>query len=231
MNKTYRTLLFGALALMLVMGVSAMWAQSLRTNVMVETGKVDIRFDSPPIYLDACGLSPGYNASGGYDWNASSYPDRGGEQLPPPEGKDVGCTDVTLIDTDNDGDYDTMNVTIHNTYPWYYTHVAFSITNDGTIPVKIWRLIITTPSGNQTYYEVNAVGVEQGALLDLNGDGKADIRFWWGDNFGTQLHPGESLDISFDIVVLQQAPQNANLSFTATLQAVQWNEYTVPSMD
>jgi len=231
MNKSYRTLALGVLAVMLVVGISAMWASSLRTNVTVKTGEVDLRFDSPPIYLDACGLPPGYGASGGYDYNASTFPARGGVQLAAPEGKDVGCTDVQLSDSDGDGDYDTMNITIHNAYPWYYTHVAWSITNDGTIPIKIWRIIITTINGNQTYYEVNAAGVEDGAYLDLDGDGQADVRMWWGDNFGVQMHPNDSLDMSLDIVVLQEAPQNADLSFSITLQAVQWNEYSVPSSE
>ena len=222
MNKTYRTLALGILAVMLIVGISAMWADSLRTNVTVKTGKVDIRFNTPPTYLDACGLPPAYGQSGGYDYNASNFPLGDAVQL----GKDVGCTNVILQDTDGDGDLDTMNVTIHNAYPWYYTHIAFKVTNDGTIPVKIWRIIITTINGNQTYYEINAEGVEQGANLDLNGDGKADVRMWWGDNFGAQLEPNQPADISLDLVVLQQAPQNADLSFTITLQAIQWNEYS-----
>jgi hypothetical protein len=225
MNKNVRNLALGALGIMLLVGVMAMWSDTLRANVTVETGTVDIGFvPGSLIYLDACGLSPGYGQYGGYDWNASNYPNLGAYQLD--DGKDVGCTDVTMNDTDGDGDLDTMTVNLNNVYPWYYTHIAFKIENTGTIPVKIWRIVIISPDGNRTYYEINAEGVENGVLLDLDNDGNADVRMWWGDNFGVQLHPGNSSgDISFDITVLQEAPQGANLSFSIMLQAIQWNEY------
>ncbi|NPA95966.1 MAG: hypothetical protein GXO32_00005, partial [Crenarchaeota archaeon] len=118
--------------------------------------------------------------------------------------------------------YDTMVVTLHNVYPWYYTHIAFKVTNDGTIPVKIWRVVID----GKYYYKLNEQQLRQGVEIDLNHDGKPDVLIWWGDNFGAQLHPGQSADISFDITVLQGAPQGATLTLTISLQAVQWNEYS-----
>jgi len=113
-------------------------------------------------------------------------------------------------------------VTLHNVYPWYYTHIAFKVTNDGTIPVKIWRVVID----GKYYYKLNEQQLRQGVEIDLNHDGKPDVLIWWGDNFGAQLHPGQSADISFDITVLQGAPQGATLTLTISLQAVQWNEYS-----
>jgi len=213
-SKTLKA--FAGVALLLIVSVGvAMWSETLRVNVAVATGEVDWEFvRGSLIWLDACGLGPGY----GNDWNASYLPEPGADQLD----KDVGCTSVTFIDSDGDGDYDTMEVTLYNVYPWYYTHIAFKVHNDGSVPIKIWRIVID----DQEFYEI---GEGEGLYLDLTGDGKPDILMWWGDNFGVQLHPCKSADISLDITVLQDAPQGSTLTFTISFEAIQWNEYSTPT--
>lgn len=208
------------IAVVIIAAATAMWSETLKTNAVVDTGKVDWEFvNGSLILLDACGLQPGYGQNGGNDWNSSYYPKPQGVQLD----KDVGCSEAIFIDSDGDGDYDTMNITLHNVYPWYYTHIAFRVMNDGTVPIKIWRVIID----GHIYYQLNERELEQQGLeLDLNNDTIPDITIWWGDNFGAQLEPGDSADISLYITVLQGAPENAALSFTIQFQAVQWNEYT-----
>jgi hypothetical protein len=221
-----KILTIGAIALVLlassIVGYS-MWSDALHINSQVNTGDVGIGFiASTLIYSDSCGSPPGYGYNGGYDWNATGFPDRNHFiQLD----KDVACTEAELVGTPNDGYYPELNVTIHNAYPWYYTHIAFKVCNSGTIPVKIWRILLN----GTYYYEINAPEVRHGVYMDLNGDGVNDVVVWWGDNFGAQLEPGDCADISFDIVVLQGAPQGQDLSFTVQLEAVQWNEYSVPS--
>ncbi|MEM3937477.1 MAG: hypothetical protein QXX73_05335 [Desulfurococcaceae archaeon] len=201
----------------------AMWSETLRVNSAVSTGEVDWRIvPGSLIYLDACGLQPGYGFFAGNDWNATYLPQPGAIQLD----KDVGCTSVVLMDGDGDGDMDTMNVTLHNTYPYYYTHIAFKVHNSGTIPVKIWRVIIN----GQEFYELNEQVLQQGVELDLTGDGRPDVLIWWGNNFGIQLHPCQSADISFDLTLLQDAPEGATLTFIVRFEAVQWNEYSVPTL-
>jgi len=222
----YKYLIAGILAIALATSAIvtlAMWYDTLKVNAYVTTSELDVEFiNSPLIYLDACGLPPGYGASGGNDWNASYLPEPGGIQL----GKDVGCTNVTFIDSDGDGDLDTMMVVLHNVYPWYYTHIAFKIHNNGEVPFKIWRVTISNGTNSTYYYEINEDQAQEGVYVDLNGDGKHDILIWWGDNFGKQLHHCQSADISFDLTVLQEAPQNANLILYIRLDVVQWNEYT-----
>jgi len=214
-----------AALIMLSASAIAMWSQVLKVNVYVSTSEVDVEFVNGSVtYKDACGLTPGYGNDKGNDWNATGYPDPMATQLD----KDVGCTSVSLIDSDGDGDSDTMNITLHNVYPWYYTHIAFKVHNNGGIPIKIWRVIISNGTQNFTYYELNEQELQQGEEIDVTGDGKADILIWWGNNFGTQLHPCQSADISFDITVLQEAPQGSTLTFTLYLEVVQWNEYVVP---
>ncbi len=196
----------------------ALWSEKLKSNSYIETGELDWEIVSgPTVWLDACGLQPGYGQYGGNDWNASNLPAPGAVQLD----KDVGCTDVVLVDTDGDGDYDTLNITLDNVYPWYYTHIAIKVHNDGTIPLKIWRVII---DGNE-YYELNEQELQEGVYIDADGDGYDDLLIWWGDNFGVQLHPCQSADISLDITVLQEASENSTYNILIQFDAIQWNEY------
>jgi hypothetical protein len=222
MNKSTRNaLIAGFVGVMVLVGI-AMWLASIRANVYVASGELDWEFmPGTVIYKDACGLQPGYGDFAGNDWNATYLPGPGALQLD----KDVGCTAITLIDSDGDGDKDTLNITMYNVYPWYYNHIAFKVHNDGTIPLKIWRVVF---DGNE-YYEINKGTLQQGVEVDIDRDGEPDILVWWGDNFGVQLHPCQSADISLDLTILQTAPQGATLSFTISLDAVAWNEYYVPS--
>ncbi|WP_042667635.1 hypothetical protein [Desulfurococcus amylolyticus] len=222
MNRIYVIVLATLLIIVGLLLGASMWLDILRANTYVGTGELDWEIvKGSTIWLDACGLQPGFGSYKGNDWNATHLPSPGVLQLD----KDVGCTDVALIDSDGDGDMDTMNVRLYNVYPWYYTHIAMKVHNDGSIPLKIWRVIID----GRYYYELNEQVLQQGVELDLNNDEAPDILIWWGDNFGAQLHPCQSADISFDLTVLQSAPQNTVLSFTISLQAVQWNEYSVPA--
>jgi len=201
------TLLF--IMLFSLIGIAyAVWSDTLKINTSVGMGELDWEFSpGSVIQLDTCAYPVP-------DYNASYFPSTGSIQT----NKDVGCTELILIDSDGDGDYDTLNVTMYNVYPWYYEHIAFALHNDGTIPLKVWRAII---NGN-IYYEIDVLD------LDLNGDGKPDLHIWWGNNFGAQIDPCNSADLSFDLTVLQDAPENSTLSFTISLEAIQWNEYYVP---
>jgi len=57
---------------------------------------------------------------------------------------------------------------MHNVYPWYYEHIAFKVHNDGTIPLKIWRIIIN----ENVYYEINQHELQEGEYFDFDDDGK-----------------------------------------------------------
>ncbi|MCS7124609.1 MAG: hypothetical protein NZ932_04240 [Candidatus Bathyarchaeota archaeon] len=132
--------------------------------------------------------------------------------------KDIGSSNAYFIDTNKDGCNDTLVVELNNVYPCYYEHMAFWIHNCGTIPWKIVRVNFTTP------YETKSITKPSYLTLDLNGDKKADIELYWGNNFGQQVDPCGRVDISFDIHVLQPCPENTKLKFTATIIMVNWNE-------
>ncbi|MEB3755526.1 MAG: hypothetical protein GSR79_01510 [Desulfurococcales archaeon] len=213
-----------ALILASIGGASALWYKTMTTDITVHTGELDWEFRNNTVFdSDPCTDVLG---------NSQSNPDR--NAFPPnydvviaPEGKDVGCTGVQLADMDGDGDYDTLNVTLNNVYPYYATEVDFRVWNIGTIPLKIWRIQVILDNGTiYEFTETNPNQVEnEGLYLDLNNDTKPDVLFLWGDNFGNQLETGQNADISLHIVVLQTAPQGATLHFMIGLDAVQWNEY------
>jgi len=223
MNKAAKAAAIASLIALVAVGATAMWSETLKFRITAETSELDFEFVDGSLTLkDACGLQPGPGNQGGNDWNATYYPNRGATQLD----KDVACTSASFSDSDGDGDLDTLTVTIHNAYPWYYTHIAWIVHNNGEIPLKIWKIVVTAGNTSQEYYALNP---DTPVELDLNGDGKKDVLLWWGDNFGKQLHHCESADISMDLTVLQPAPMNANLSFSISLVAIQWNEYSTPA--
>lgn len=161
---------FIALVMLASMGMAfAMWSSTLKVNATVNTGELDWEImEGTIIQLDTCDFPVN-------DYNASFLPLPGSQQL----GKNVGCTDLELIDSDGDRDYDTLKITMYNVYPWYYEHIAFKVHNDGTIPLKIWRVIIN----NNMYHELN-LGVMEGEYFDFDGDGKNDTLIWRGNGFG-----------------------------------------------
>lgn len=134
--------------------------------------------------------------------------------------KDIGKSDAYLVDTNNDGHYDTLVVNLTNVYPCYYEHIAFWVHNCGTIPWRIWRVIFNP--GNVIIYRPSYL------TLDLNGDGYADVEIYWGNNFGQQVDPCGKVDLSFDIHILQPFPEDTTLTFTVTIEMVNWNEVPEP---
>jgi len=187
----------------------ALLSQTLTIQGTVTTGELDWEIHSPT-----------WNDEYGNDYNASYYPELGSTRLT----KDIGSTNVTLLDSDGDGDYDSLLVNLTNVYPWYYTHVAFKAHCTGNIPIKIWKVVFkVNDQVKATIYSIT--DTQATVLLDLNNDGKNDVQIWWGDNFGVQLHKCQSADMSFDITVLQECPKGTTLTFTIELMAIQWNEY------
>lgn len=211
-NKILSTSFLIVLGISLLGLVYAHWEATLYINGEVESGEVDWEFVPGSVIHKDHGL----------DWNATFFPGKGSTTLD----KDVGSTTTVLYDSDGDGDYDILNVTLSNVYPWYWEHIAFELHNNGKVPIKVWRVIIRTASGNYTYYEINESELTQGEYLDLDDDGTYDIVLWWGDNFGKQLEYCESADISFTITVLQGIKMGTTYTFTIEIVAIQWNMYT-----
>ncbi|HEY90742.1 MAG TPA: hypothetical protein G4O07_02815 [Dehalococcoidia bacterium] len=204
-----KTKAVGILALVLVLTLGSMgvayahWNQTLYIEGEVRTGELLFEFQWFVVHLDH-----------GLDWHCED-----GMGFVVQGDKDVGSCTTLLVDVDDppDGHYDLLEVTFSNVYPCYYEHLGFWLHNGGTIPLVIDRAVI-----NGLDYSELPSHVE----LDLDGDGLNDIETRWGDNFGVQLDPGQSAGVSFDIHILQEAPQGETLTFTIEIVAVQWNEYS-----
>jgi len=189
-------------------GISyASWTDSVYIQGTVDTGTVEWEFSGVPTQADP-----------GLDWNC--FWDLSGGKCVQMD-KDVASTTVEYEVSDHPH---VMTVTIDNAYPYYYNHFSFKVHYYGTIPARIWKVnFIVDGEIKETIYESDKY-----VYLDLNGDGEDDIEIWWGDGFGKQLHDCDSHDVSFEILILQPAPQGETLSFQIELVCVQWNEYTTP---
>lgn len=183
----------------------AHWSQTLTIEGTVNTGELDWEFWS--------GVSIDPQTPETLDWHCND-----GFTVPPippfwQGDKNVGYTTTVLVDTDLDGDFDRLEVALHNVYPSYFNDISYWVHNNGSIPLIIDRVIIDGQEFTAPFY----------VSLDLNGDALDDVEIQYGNNFGDQLEPCDFREISFWIHVLQAAPQGESLTFTMELVAIQWN--------
>ena len=195
-----------SLALILALGTLgigyALWSENLYIEGLAQTGELDWEFAEPvpggwgpPVLHDSDQgidpLLPGYNLTA----------------------KDVAWKEWDFIDSDGDGDADTLEIEVFNAYPGYFNNMSFHVHNNGTIPLHFEYVLLNgqpMPIGQDVY-------LENGALW-----------LWWGDAPGDQIHPCTGKEISFFLGILQPAEQNATYTFTITLGAVQYNESQFP---
>lgn len=217
-GKFAAIVLLVALALAVSGAGFAHWSQTLTINGDIETGELDWEFVScsvldesaPPPYYPTD--SPDYTCNLGFELG--------------PQGwfwkldKNVAWGEQELVDSDDDGDKDTLKVTLHEAYPCYFNSVSFYVHNNGSVPLKVEKVIING---------IEITGLPAPVVgIDCNGDDKADVEISWNDNFGVQFDPciPNPAEFSFWIHVLQDAPPGEELSFTIQVVGVQWNKYT-----
>jgi len=202
-KKTAMLSVLSILALSMMGFAYALWSETLTISGSVATGEVNWEF--VPMYNFA---DHGIDWLGDCSWHLWL------------SDKDVGGPTILLpVDTDGDGDMDTLQVTLNNAYPQYFENIGFHVKILGTVPIIVDNIVI-----EGTVYRLPP----QTIFLDLDDDGLDDIKILWGNHIGSQLHPGDIAEVSFYILVLQEAPQGASLTFTITLTAVQYNEYVPP---
>lgn len=127
--------------------------------------------------------------------------------------KDIAETYVKIVDCD------TVQVNITNGYPCFYDHLIFGVTNCGTVPWAILSVTFETP------YDREVLTANRYFTMDLDGDQVDDIEFSWGDNFGDQIDPQAFADLSMSFHLMNPIPQNATLTFSITLEVINWNEH------
>lgn len=198
----------GLLSLALVLALGSLgigyaaWTDTLTITGTVATGDLDWEFAGAPGQSDAGVDQNVFFTLESWNWVLMD--------------KDVASTSVEF--TDNH----TLTVTIDNAYPYYANHISFVVHGLGSIPLRIWKVnFLVNDSVVETIYEG-----DQYIYLDLDGDTFADLEIWWGSYFGLQLHAGDHLDKSFNLLVLQPAPQDAQLTFSIEIVAIQFDQYT-----
>jgi len=198
----------------------ALWSDTAFLDVSVQTGNVEWEYLRPP--AEAGGEPRPPIVTHDDDYN----PDQGKFGFDPPDYlKNVASTDWVYIDSDGDGDFDTLQITIANAYPGYTNHLAFWVHGKGSVPLHIEKVhFLVDGVVVRTMIANGAIGFDLGDGA-IEGD---DIYVTWGDSFGTQLHDCDFADMSFDISILQPAPQGATMSFQVQLEAVQYNESIHP---
>ncbi len=198
----------------------AKWSDTVTISVAAESGEVSWGFVS----------GSAFHQDNGSDVNADPGLINVGSGVIffNPEGKDVGSTTADLSDTNEDGVLDKLTITVHNAYPGYYNEISAKVQNFGTIPVIIGKAQLEWMGNtHEILTGVNYILCENGAVVAYgSGTVPADgvIELCWMDNDGKQQHPGEKLEESFELLVLQPAEQNAEYTFSISLEAVQWNE-------
>jgi len=245
--KVNKSVLAFPLLLAIVLGMMgatyALWSETLKINVTVETGELKACFTRAYLSDTENVTGVGYN-----DYN-------GEVELPPgtpgtidpnitcnmynngvavlhgdlnfwESDKDYAWGTAELLDPDNDSNYDTVAVTLYNTYPGYMTWLSIEVENTGTIPLFFDFYIV-----NGTTLTKLQVGENWLVFLDADNDCKPELVVQLVDLLGNQTDPGVELESSIRILVLQDADENATYHIAIQLVAVQWSEsiyYTGP---
>ena len=79
-------------------------------------------------------------------------------------GEDTALTNVTLIDWDNDGDYEWMEVNLLDAYYCYVGIVNFEVHNHGSVPVKVTKVDLQPPVGGEV--DIGVFGIKVGDIID-----------------------------------------------------------------
>jgi predicted ribosomally synthesized peptide with SipW-like signal peptide len=212
-------LLFVALVLALgSLGVAyAAWTDEVTVVGSVETGSLCWIFTDQAWWDSQQPVNPGGDfptANPDYGCNPGFVPNEAGKRFWPLD-KNVAWGACEISE-----DGKTLSVEINNAYPCYFNSFSFYVRNCGTVPLKIDHVVL---NGEEVLLE------EFYAAFDVNDDGLNDFEIQYGDNFGAQIEPGDSmLEFSMWLHPLQPAPQDSTLRFTMSLVAVQWNEYPLP---
>jgi predicted ribosomally synthesized peptide with SipW-like signal peptide len=142
------------LALGAMGGALAYWNETLTVTGSVATGQLDVQFSdqksnddgtlADPSQMGAWTI-PDPKVPANWNWVGTRYE------------YNVGKTTCELIvdskaGSPEEGDKQTLKITVDNAYPCYYGNVAFTIDNIGTIPAHVKSIkLISLSKGAATY--------------------------------------------------------------------------------
>ena len=112
-----------------------------------------------------------------------------------------------------------IKVELHKFYPGYFNHLFFDVHCYGSIFMKINDLLIYIDLEDDPIAQITKQNVDNIFSVDLDGINGDDIQIIFEDNFGGQLHYGDTRDISFYICILQPIPMESHFSFYIVIQS------------
>ena len=213
------------------MGVGySMWYQAINVSGNVSTGSVCLSWVSGSTWESSLDPGPNYTGFSGnvYAGNLDYTIDNAMDVLSVQQlDKNIGWTDMTVTDSQD------LAVTLNNVYPGYYNKLDTHAYNCGTIPVILKAAVLTyTDTYTNQTTTITISGGNVGKILYITGptqygtDGNVlEIR-WMNSTAGGEWEPGGVDEMSWDIRVLQPAEQNFTYTFTISIEADQWNEYS-----
>jgi len=136
------------------------------------------------------------------------------------EGKDIAECDVALNSSGVSPDLinpgaQYMSITITDAYPSFHCWVEFDVHNNGTIPIKLHAPVITNPNP-ATVLTVDTLWCYHWPFVPPPPPPVIDPH--------AQLEPSETVFCVLHVHVEQDAEQDADYTFGATVFAHQWNE-------
>jgi hypothetical protein len=144
------------------------------------------------------------------------------------EGKDVASISHTVSEwfTDpitNKSAPTRLSIAITDAYPCYWAAITFRVKNLGTVPIMIYQIIISDPTGELVWDDILKALVNPVS-------GEEIINFQFVNMYGEQIDPCDPLGekAELDLHVKQPAIQGHTYYFEMSLRAIQWNEFPQP---
>lgn len=204
-----RTFGIGGMVMMLVLALGAigigyaLWAKVLTIEGKVHTGEVNAVLSIEEVD----------------EGDISLLHDDGINEDSEVEGKNIADCTAELLDGLNNPGPQTLSISITNGYPSFWCVVNFNVENTGTIPIKLEQPVVTqVDPGLLAFFGFSFLTGDQCYFNEVDGTGVLPT------DPHPQLEPGEQIFCTAWVHVEQVAEQNADLTFTGSICAHQWNE-------
>lgn len=126
-----------------------------------------------------------------------------------------------------DAVFNEISVSLTNASPCYYNRVNFFVFNQGTLPTRLDRIILSYTDTGGTPRTVN-LPANQIVNFDFNLDAKNDFEARWDLSGSSQVDPGNSIMAQVAIHALPDFPPAWPFTFKLMPDVIQWNAPTQP---
>lgn len=237
--KTTTVLAMVAIGLTLAVAVTGMgfglWIGGVNVGETVNTGQLDLAFSNA--FTDDDGVVNDPLLDGSDDdgithpqlfdaiWGPTSSADPAATSSDPKLhfDKDIGKCEAEVVP----GDDSSATITKSNVYPRYHCTAWFSLVNNGSVPVKVERIVMTTASAStQVNPENGQVPADlDDADFDLNDKTGSDLKVEFANvALCEQIDPGQTETLRVSQVVDWNAPESDLLTYDVDVDVAQWNE-------